>query len=470
MEQEIIEEILLKGSELYGKTKNKKVQGKIEGSKNLIAFAQYMDKSFQSPNHIQLIAKHLQDVTTGKIRYLIINMPPRHGKSQLCTRLFPTWYLGNKPEAQIIVSSYSANLAVSFTRFQRNLCNTQEYREVFPKLKIKQDNKSKNEWETTYGGVVIGAGVDGPITGRGADLALIDDPFKNYEEAKSEVNRETVWNWYQSTLLTRLHPGGAIILIQTRWVTDDLAGKLIEKDGTKENGGKWTVLKLPAISEKGEALWKERYTIEDLKEVRKSQGEKIFQAMYQQEPVDIQEKLFTDPQIEETPEKLKLIAYLDPAFGGNDYCAFTIGTSHTENNKTKIYIKHGSIWKAQIDETYDNVEKLCKQYNVQTLYIESNQAQTVLSYELNKRGIYTKQVKNIQNKHLRIVNAIKLNWERIYFSNTVNADYLKQIINYSELSIHDDAPDSLAGLIERLNASSGDINKRYSFVKWLRGL
>lgn len=442
--------------------------GKTFGSQDLIAYGKYIDPDFQDPTHIQLISNALSQVTEGKIKRLIINMPPRHGKSQLASKIFPTWHLGNRPKSHIILCSYAATLAEDFTRWQRNTCESTIYKDVFPNLQIKQDSRAKDQWETSESGMVIGAGVGGPITGRGADLAIIDDPIKNYEEARSELIQDKVWDWYQSTLRTRLHPGAAVILIMTRWVTNDLAGRLIAQDKTIEEGGKWHILKLPALNEKGEALWQERYSSDDLMQIRNEVGEKIFSALYQQEPIDIQEKLFLNPVFEEPPDNLRLIGYLDPAFGGSDYSSLVIGGLH-EFNGIKIHIVAGEIWNESLDKTYDIVEKLCKKWNISKLFLEANQSQKALAFELEKRNIVVGLVNNISNKHLRIINAVKINWNLIRFSKNVQSDFLRQILNYNEFSKHDDAPDALAGLIERFHKIQGkDLTKRYSFVNFLR--
>jgi predicted phage terminase large subunit-like protein len=458
------------GTKAFSKVQksDKKLYGKTYGNKDLIAFAKYIDPDFLDPTHIQLISDALTKVNNGEIKRLIINMPPRHGKSQLCSKIFPTWYLGNHPKSNIILSSYAATLAEDFTRWQRNTCESPIYRDVFPELYIKQDSRAKDQWQTVQGGNVIGAGVGGPITGRGADLAIIDDPIKNYEEAKSEIIQDKIWDWYQSTLRTRLHPGAAVILIMTRWVTFDLAGRLLAQDKTIENGGTWHLLKLPAIDVKGNALWEGRYSANDILQIRKEVGEKIFSALYQQEPIDIQERLFNDPIFAEPPENIRTIAYLDPAFGGSDYSAMTIGGLH-ESNGIRIHVIAGEIWNESLDKTYDKVESLCKKYNVSKLYLEANQSQKALGYELEKRGIIIGLINNYTNKYLRIVNAVKINWEKIRFSKNVSNDYLKQILHYHEDSRHDDAPDSLAGFIERFPKVSGkDLNKRYSFVNFFR--
>lgn len=204
-------------------------------------------------------------------------MPPRHGKSELASRRFPAWYLGNRPKEQIIAASYNSDLSSDFGREVRDIVKSHEYGMLF-KVSLKEDSKAANRWHTDQNGVYIAAGVGTAITGRGAKIALIDDPFKDREEADSETIRNKVWNWYTSTLRTRLMPGGSIILIQTRWHEDDLAGRLL-----KQQKDKWEILELPAIDD-GKALWPEWYDEKALAEIKADVGQRDWNALYQQSP------------------------------------------------------------------------------------------------------------------------------------------------------------------------------------------
>lgn len=468
--KEILEGFIREGDKIFGKPKrsNREGYGIKYGSKDLLAYAKYIDPEFESPRHIRLIAEYLVKVEKGEIERLIINMPPRHGKSQFASKIFPTWFLGRNPKRKIIVTSYNASLAEEFTRWQRNTCESDYFREVFPECQVTQDSRAKDEWDTSLGGKVIGAGVGGGITGKGANLIIIDDPYKNFEEARSEAVQRMIWEWYRSTLYTRRHPGCGVIVIHTRWITNDLTDKLIEQDGLVTDGGAWNILKLPAIDEFGVPLWPERYNLDELLSIRRAIGENFFQGGYQQQPNGNVERLFRDPIITEPPAdmRLKILAYLDPAFGGGDYSALTVGASRSEPRNGKdediIYILYGHIWQGQIDETYRRMERYYKDYNIGTLWVESNQAQTAVASEMRRRGMYVREIKSINNKHLRIVNAVKVNWDNIRFSRRVDQDYLAQVLNYSELAKHDDAPDSLAGLIGQLGVASVSLVKRYS--------
>lgn len=251
--------------------------------KSLIDFTCYTKPDFQVGEHHKKIAEALESVERGECDRLMIFAPPRHTKSELASRRFPAWYLGRHPEKQLIAATYSGDFALDFGREVRGIVQAEEYRALFPEVTLAADSQAANRWHTTQGGVSVYVGVGGPITGRGAHIALIDDPFKNREEADSEVRRETVWKWYTSTLRTRLMPGGAIILILTRWHEDDLAGRLLEKQRDE-----WKVVELPAIENEGKphekALWPEWYDIKALKRIKEDIGPRDWSALFQQRP------------------------------------------------------------------------------------------------------------------------------------------------------------------------------------------
>lgn len=207
--------------------------------------------------------------------------PPRHTKSELGSRRFPAWYLGRHPDRQVIFSTYAQDFADDFGREVRGIVGSDEYRNIFDTT-VRDDSRAANRWHTGDGGVYVAVGAGGPITGRGAHLAIIDDPVKNRDDADSETIRNRIWKWYTSTLRTRLMPGGAIVLILTRWHEDDLAGRLIEQMG--RGGEPWEVLSLPAIGEDGCALWPEWFPIDELEGIRDSIGPRDWHALYQQNP------------------------------------------------------------------------------------------------------------------------------------------------------------------------------------------
>lgn len=250
----------------------------------------------------------------------MVFMPPRHGKSEKASKRFPSWYLGRNPKRQIIAASYNSDLATDFGREVRNIMASPEFGDVFPGAKLRQDSRAADRMNTEQGGAYFAVGVGTATTGRGAHLGLIDDPFKDREDADSELQRERVWNWYRSTFYTRLMPGGAIILIQTRWHEDDLAGRLLEHDAAQ-----WTVLDLPAISQEGKALWPEWYDLEALERIKATIGPREWSALYQQRPQPDEGTFFQRDWLKEWAEKPKALN----VYGTSDYAVTEEGGDFT---------------------------------------------------------------------------------------------------------------------------------------------
>lgn len=258
--------------------------------RSLIEFAKRMLPSYKDNWHHRLIAEKLEEVDRGLCRRLIIAMPPRAGKSELVSAMFPSWYLGRHPEREVMLTSYSTDLASSFGRRTRNIVVSEEFTSVFGRI-MAEDSQSANKWHTVANGGLIALGVGAGATGRGASCLIIDDPIKNREEAESLTMRSRAYDWFTSTAYTRLSPAGAIVLVATRWHEDDLTGRLLEQ--MKAGGEKWEVLSFPAIAEtdeehrrQGEALWPERYGLEDYKRTRDTIGPYDWSALYQQSPID----------------------------------------------------------------------------------------------------------------------------------------------------------------------------------------
>ncbi len=239
--------------------------------------------------HLVILADKLMDLACGRITRLMVFMPPRHGKSYLCSRLFPAWYLINNPDKRVILTSYGASLAFTFSRRVREI--VREHGQWLAEVELAEDSSAVDRWDLKgREGGLVAAGVGGPITGHGGDIVLVDDVIKNIAEANSRAYREAVWDWYVSTLRTRLEPGAGLAIIMTRWHHEDLAGRLLAE---MESGGEqWEVLKLPALAEEGdplgrapgEPLWPERYDKKALEDLRKTLGSFLFSAIYQQRP------------------------------------------------------------------------------------------------------------------------------------------------------------------------------------------
>lgn len=278
--------------------------------RHLIDFTEYTLQNYHAADHHRQICAKLEAVERGEIDRLMIFMPPRHGKSELASKRFPAWCLGRNAHRQIIAASYNSDLASDFGRHVRNIVASPEFAEVFPDTTLAPDSQAANRMNTNKGGSYVAAGVGTAVTGRGADIALIDDPFKDREEADSERRRDIVWDWYRSTLFTRLMPGGAVILILTRWHEDDLAGRLLEQEP-----GQWDMLSLPAIDDAGRALWPAWYDVPALNRIKATIGPREWSALYQQRPQPDEGTFFQRAWFADHGGHLPQLAY----YGSSDY-------------------------------------------------------------------------------------------------------------------------------------------------------
>ena len=276
---------------------------------SLIDFTRYTFPQYRPSDHHFQIAEGLERVARGECKRLMITMPPRHGKSELASRRFPSWVLGDDPNKNLISASYNSDLASDFGREVRNIVNSQQFSNVFPDVALAKDSAAANRWHTNGRGGYVAAGIGTAVTGRGAHIFTIDDPVKDRQEAESETNQKRAYDWYTSTAYTRLESTldeeltdedlfwdvgaslaeglitpfeGAIILIQTRWHENDLSGRLLVD---MENGAdQWDLLNLPAISDSGKALWSSKYPLSRLRDIEKAIGGRDFSALYQQDP------------------------------------------------------------------------------------------------------------------------------------------------------------------------------------------
>lgn len=284
---------------------------------SLLGFTCFTNPHYKVAHIHRLIADKLEAVERGEIKRLMIECPPRHGKSELVSRRFPPWALGRNPRLEFISASYGADLATDFGRDVRNTLSSPEYIKLFPNIRLAADSKAKNRWHTFAGGGFVAAGVGSPITGRGADILNIDDPVKDRADAESETIRDSIWSWYTSTAYTRLMPDAAVILTMTRWHEQDLAGRLraAEENGT---GDQWHKLVLPAINEDGTALWPEHYPLEVLRQTRSVIGEMDWAALYEQRPRPPGGSFFTLSDMLVNDQPIKTPAPIDTVFATID--------------------------------------------------------------------------------------------------------------------------------------------------------
>jgi predicted phage terminase large subunit-like protein len=265
---------------------------------DLGAFAAAVFPGFQFPAHLRLLADELEEVERGQLRRLVLTLPPRHGKSLLASTIFPAWYLGRDPSRSVIFATYSEELSTDFGRRVRNVAADPIFRVVFPEARISPDAASVHRFALTAGGTYYATGRGGAITGRGADLLLLDDLVKDAEEARSEAVRTSVREFFERVAFTRLQPGGAVVLIGTRWNLDDLIGVVLEERA----GERWRVVNLPALAVEdeppplsrraGDPLWPERFPAAVLSEIRAVLGSAAFETLYQGNPVAAEGQMF----------------------------------------------------------------------------------------------------------------------------------------------------------------------------------
>ena len=300
--EDVTHEVRVK-TEPQSQTLKKEIARRLLAKKSLLPFVLRTTPGYL-PGWVHMdiclrLEKFMQDVADKKSPRLILQLPPRSGKSELASIKFPAWALGHHPQWDIIATSYAASLAEGFSRKARDLLSANEYTTVFD-TRLDPDAKSVQSWRTTKAGTYNAAGVGGGIVGKGAHMLIIDDPFANKESAWSESNRDAVWDWYTTAAYTRLAPGGGVLVIMQRWHEDDLAGRLIKRMNEDPDADQFEVVHYPAIAEedeayrkKGDALHPERYDLEKLMQIKRNMSQADWEALYQQNPTMADGDYFT---------------------------------------------------------------------------------------------------------------------------------------------------------------------------------
>ena len=256
------------------------------GRDSFLGFSRYVRPDAIISSHHEKMASAFDRIADGTLKRLIINMPPRHTKSEFASYLLPAYIMGRKPQTKIIQATHTGELAVRFGRKVRNLMELDTYQQLFEKVQLKADSKAAGRWDTNHGGEYFAVGVGGAMTGRGADLLIIDDPHSE-QDAQSQLALDNAWEWYTSGPRSRLQPGGAVVIVMTRWGTKDLTARLI-KAQTSHNADQWEVIEFPAIFNEGHEdehpLWPSFWKMDELKAVRASLSVQKWNAMYQQRP------------------------------------------------------------------------------------------------------------------------------------------------------------------------------------------
>tara|TARA_R100000700_G_scaffold25454_2_gene32215 strand:+ start:440 stop:1903 length:1464 start_codon:yes stop_codon:yes gene_type:complete len=361
---------------------------------DFLLFVRTVWPEFIAGNHHKIIAKKFEAIANKDIKRLIVNMPPRHTKSEFASFLFPAWMMGREPRLKIIQTSHTAELAQRFGRKVRNLIDTQDYQNVFPGMELSADSKAAGRWETNAGGEYFSAGVGGAITGRGADLLIIDDPHSE-QDALSATALENAWEWYSSGPRQRLQPGGAIVIVMTRWNTKDITGELIKAQG-QPKADQWDIIEFPAILPSDKPVWPEYWQKEELESVKASISVAKWNAQWQQNPTAeegaiIKREWWQTWEKSQMPGLMHVIQSYDTAFSKKetaDYSAITTWGIFMPDEKTPNIIlldmKKGRWDFPEMKEiAYDSY----KYWEPESVVIEAKATGMPLTQELRMRGI-----------------------------------------------------------------------------------
>jgi predicted phage terminase large subunit-like protein len=321
---DVLKEIYL----LESQAKRLEMRGRAQ--EEFMSYVHHVYDGFIEGTHHRIIAEKLERIASGELKRLIVNMPPRHSKSEFASYLMPSWFLGRNPKLKIIQATMNTELAVRFGRKVRDLIADPVYKEVFPDTELKQDSQAAGRWETNAGGEYFAAGVGAAMTGRGADLLIIDDPHSE-QDALSSTAYDNAYEWYTSGPRQRLQPGGSIIIVQTRWSKKDITGRLLSAMGKDVMSDQWEVVEFPAIMPSGEPLWPEFWAKDELLKVKASLSVGKWNAQWQQNPTSeetamVKREWWREWEEDDVPDLDYIIQSYDTAYSKKetaDYSAIT---------------------------------------------------------------------------------------------------------------------------------------------------
>ena len=366
---------------------------------SFLPFVKNVWTSFIGGSHHKVMADAFERVANGELKRLIINMPPRHTKSEFASYLFPAWYLGKFPERKIIQTAHTAELAVGFGRKVRNLVGSADYQHIF-NVKLSADSKAAGRWNTDKGGDYFAIGVGGAVTGKGADVLIIDDPHSEQEAMQGSPQvYERVYEWYSSGPRQRLQPGGSIVVVMTRWSKKDLTGSIVHNSITRDSD-EWEVIELPALLPSGKPLWPEFWKVEELEAIRSEIPVAKWEAQYQQNPTSeegaiIKRDMWQMWEKDNPPPCDYIIQSWDTAFEKNnraDYSACTTWGIFYKPNEDGDDIANVILldaFKARMEfpELKSTAYEFFHQWQPDTLIVEKKAAGAPLIYEMRKTGI-----------------------------------------------------------------------------------
>jgi len=402
-------------------------QAAVEREKAQVSFMEYvkiMWPGFVHGRHHALMAKKFEAIAKGEMKRVIINMPPRHTKSEFASYLLPSWFLGLHPAKKIIQCSNTADLAVGFGRKVRNLVDSDQYSTVFPGVSLRQDSKAAGRWATNKNGEYFAIGVGGTVTGKGADLLIIDDPHSEQEAALAAGNPEIyqkVYEWYTSGPRQRLQPGGAIVIVMTRWGEADLTGRVLQDALKREKGEEWELIELPAIMPSGNPLWPEFWSIDELEALKEELPVAKWNAQYQQKPTGeegalVKREWWKIWEKERPPSCEYVIQSWDTAFTKSersDFSACTVwGVFHLNEDPKDVNVILLEAYQERL-EFPELKEKAFEMYNIwepDTCIIEAKAAGSPLIFELRRMGVPVQEYTPVRgnDKFVRINSVTDL--------------------------------------------------------------
>jgi predicted phage terminase large subunit-like protein len=391
-------------------------------SEEYLKFVYEMWSAFIHGKHHEIMAEAFERVAKGELKRLIINMPPRHTKSEFASYLLPAWFLGRYPDKKIIQTAHTAELAVGFGRKVRNLVNSKDFKRIFPNVSLQADSKAAGRWNTNKGGEYFAIGVGGAVTGKGADLLIIDDPHSEQEGASSDINVfNRTYEWYTSGPRQRLQPNGSIVIVMTRWHQKDLTGQVIDASIKRGGADQWEVIELPAILPSGSPLWSEFWKLEELEALKAELPASKWMAQYQQDPTAeegalVKREWWMEWEYQEPPQCEFIIQSWDTAFLKSeraDYSACTTwGVFYMESEDDGKFAPNVVLLDAHKERLeFPELKKLAMEkynaYKPDAFIVEAKAAGMPLIFELRQMGIPVQEYTPSRgNDKISRVNAV----------------------------------------------------------------
>ena len=364
---------------------------------DFLGFVKEVWPAFIEGDHHRVMADAFNRIASGELKRLVINMPPRHTKSEFASYLFPAWYLGRYPAKKVIQTAHTAELAVGFGRKVRNLVGSEDYAKIFSGVSLSADSKAAGRWNTNKGGDYFAIGVGGAVTGKGADILIVDDPHSEQEAAQNDPSvYDKTYEWYTSGPRQRLQPGGAICVVMTRWSKKDLTGSILKASIERGGADEWEIIELPAILPSGKPLWPGFWPLEQLDALKAELPVGKWGAQYQQDPTSeegaiIKREWWKEWTKKDPPDCEFVIQSWDTAFLAKqtaDYSACTTwGVFYDENKVANIILLDALQERLEFPDLKKRALEMYKEYEPDACIVEAKAAGSPLIFELRRIGI-----------------------------------------------------------------------------------